>query len=148
MEFKIYCILNMYGKPLLFVFGVLIAIALLVKKPNIFYIDKLLSGSKHIKKLESAVYLLILFFSLIGIILSFPLFLDLPAVLTNDFQYDIGRVVSYEYSEESDKRNRTVTIENHLGNVQKYYIFRCPRLEEGNIVTIHYYKHSRNGFLK
>lgn len=147
MEFKIYCILNMYGKPLLFLFGVLIAIALLVKKPDLWYI-KGLANSKHIKKLECAVYLLILCFSLIGLISSFPRFLDLPAVLTNDFQYDRGRVVSQDYSEEGDKRNRTVTIENYLGDVEKYYIFRCPRLEEGNIVTIHYYKYSRNGFLK
>lgn len=148
MEFKIYCILNMYGKPIIFVLGILIAIALLVKKPDLWYI-KGGTNQKYKKYLECAVYLLILCIGLFGFILSFPLFLDLPAVLTNDFQYVKGEVISFDYPYEDEKKNRTVIIKNIVsGDEEKYYVFRCPQLDEGNIVTIYYYNYSHDGFLK
>lgn len=101
------------------------------------------------KVINDGIYIMLLIISLLAITLSFPRLLDLNAVLTNDFQIKEGVVIFQDYSDETEKRNRTVIIESKESRSdEKYYIFRCPLLEKGEKVTIYYYQNSRTGFLK
>lgn len=153
MASKLYYILNMYGQVLFFIVALLIAIICFVKKPNIAWKFPFAPEGdfiqRHEKVINHSIYFVILSISLVGIILSFPRLVDMKAVLTNDFQIANGIVISQDYPNEDEKKNRTVTIENPAtGEDEKYYIFRCPLLEEGKQITIYYYQNSRDGFLK
>lgn len=153
MASKLYYILNMYGQVLFFIAASLITIVCFVKKPNIAWQLPFMSEGNFIQRHENAInhgiYTIILTISLVGIVLSFPRLLDMKAVLTSDFQIASGAVVSQDYANENEIKNRTVTIENlTTGEDEKYYIFRCPLLEEGEQITVYYYKNSRDGFLE
>ena len=153
MESNLYCILNMYGLLVFFIVALLIAIVCFIKKPNFVWKFPFAPENdfilNHKVAINHVIYSIILIISIIGIILSFPRLSDMKAVLTNDFQIVSGVVISQDYSDEDEKKNRMVTIENPAtGDDEKYYIFRCPLLEEGERITIYYYQNSRDGFLK
>lgn len=143
----------MYGQVLFFIVALLIAIVCFIKKTNIVWQLPFMPEGNYIQRHENVInhgiYTIIMTISLIGIALSSPRLLDIKAVLTNDFQTVSGIVVSQDYANENEIKNRTVTLENPTtGENEKYYIFRCPLLEEGEQITVYYYKHSRDGFLE
>lgn len=153
MEAKLYYILNMYGRVLFCMVTLLVAVICFTKKTNILWKLPFTQEGGFIQENEKiindSIYIMISVISLLVIILSFPRLRDLKSVLTNDFLIKEGVVISQDYSDEMEKKNRTVIIESK-GNEsdEKYYIFQCPLLEKGEKITIYYYKNSRTGFLK
>lgn len=143
----------MYGRVLFFIITLLVVAICFAKKINIMWKLPFASERGFIqeneKVINDGIYIMLLIISLLAITLSFPRLLDLNAVLTNDFQIKEGVVIFQDYSDETEKRNRTVIIESKESRSdEKYYIFRCPLLEKGEKVTIYYYQNSRTGFLK
>lgn len=95
-----------------------------------------------------AIYLAILLISATGLVLFVPRLADIRAVVTGDFQVTSGIAISQDYPEDTRTRDRTVTIQSPAtGEEGQCYIFRCPLLETGELVTIRYYQYSKAGFI-
>lgn len=82
------------------------------------------------------------------LMLSIPKFMDFKDVVKKEFQFVTGTVLFQDNPEEQRNVKRTIQIED-VENNEKYqlYIFHCPYLEEGEIITVAYLGNSHYGVI-
>jgi len=82
------------------------------------------------------------------LVISTPKLLDFKDVVNKDFQFITGIVVSQDHADEYRKVKRTVQVEDMLeGETHQLYIFYCPYLNEGEVITVACLEHSHYGLI-